>query len=184
MKFNAIVLWGGHLVAKGNIGPGKSTYTSYPLIWYSSCSLSSSSPSYHYQEHLSKTGQFLEGGSNVFVIIIIVFIIAMHCLQVWKEDGSYSRAEAHLLRGRVLRGGGAAQWFHQNKVRFFLLCLCFSSTFFTLQMLKFVYATDHRRLEHTDLKSQWMAFTQSPSVCNNPKIPTRYILSLQLYMPL
>ena len=119
MKFNAIVLWGGHLVAKDNIGPGKSTFTSYLLIRYSSCSLSSSSPSYHYQGHLSKTGQFLKGGSGVFIIIIIFIIIAMHCLQVWKEGRSYSGAEAHLLRGRVLRGGGTAQWFHQNKVRFF-----------------------------------------------------------------
>ena len=65
-----------------------------------------------------------------------------------------------------MRGGGTAQWVHQNKVRFFLFfCLCFNSTFFTLQMLKFVYAADHRRVIHTDLKSQWMGFTQSPLVC-------------------
>ena len=98
------------------------------MIWYSSCSLSSSSPSFHYQEHLSKTGQFLEGGSGVFIIIIIFIIIAMHCLQVWKEGSSYSGAEAHLLRGRVLRGGGTAQWVHQNKVRFFFVSV---SIFYT-----------------------------------------------------
>ena len=31
---------------------------------------------------------------------------------------------------------------------------------------------DHSRLKYTEVQSQQMAFTQSPSVSNNPKIPT------------
>ena len=34
---------------------------------------------------------------------------------------------------------------------------------------------DHWRLKYTEVQSQQMAFTQSPSVSNNPKIPT-YVL--------
>ena len=35
---------------------------------------------------------------------------------------------------------------------------------------------DHWRLKYTEVQSQQMAFTQSPSVSNNPKIPTYYLI--------
>ena len=39
---------------------------------------------------------------------------------------------------------------------------------------------DHRRLKYTKVQSQQMAFTQSPSLSNNPKIPTYYLIFAEM----
>ena len=35
-------------------------------------------------------------------------------------------------------------------------------------------------MKYTEVQSQQMAFTQSPSVSNNPKIPTNYLIFAEL----
>ena len=39
-----------------------------------------------------------------------------------------------------------------------------------------IQSLDHWRLKYTEVQSQQMTFSQSPSVNNNPKIPTNYFI--------
>ena len=44
-----------------------------------------------------------------------------------------------------------------------------------------IWNWDHWRLKYTEVQSQQMAFTQSPSLSNNPKIPTYYLIFADIW---